>query len=328
MSFLYFILALFACAFSAVSGAFGMRFIIERKREIAEREDPRDTRIRDLQAKIRLAANEQSHNRTTAASATEHVKLAHERIVTLLDAIQDLKNTVQSQDALRTDSQGEAQLLHDKLSVATKQLESIRQRNQELEIELSVAHEPEMLSAPQADDEIDDSEATAFEATIVDNSPSLIQSLTGELDRWKRHCHVLGDELKSHRERVSEIDEATTPDAPIADAQTTDAPTNETPTTDVKSTIPDIDELTDIRGIGAVLARKLHMLGIYRFEELANLSEDGMERAQQLIPDFHRRMKRDNWLEQARVLHENKYHQDSEDSEDNTPEYADCSALS
>jgi len=282
MTILYFILTLFACAISALAGAFGTRFVIERNREIAEREDPRDTQIRGLQAQIKLAANERTQNSLAAASATEHVQLAHDRIDKLLAEIESLKSSSQNQESLLSSDNDEKELLRNKLSAADAQLDTLKQRNQELEIELSVAVEPDMLSTNEA--ETDESDTDPFDPADSDGSPSLIQALTGELDRWKHHCHVLGDELKNQRQRATEVNEA------IADV----------------TTIADIDELTDIRGIGAVLARKLHTLGIYRYEKLLNLSDDDMERARQLIPDFDRRMQRDNWLEQARMLHDSK----------------------
>jgi len=291
MAILYFILALFACVVSGIGGAFGMRFVIERNREIAEREDPRDTQIRDLQAKIKLTGNAMAQNHKKAESATEHVGLAHNRIIQLLDEVEDLKNSVQNQEAVQGTDGGERELLRDKLSAATRQLDTLRQRNQEMEVELSLVREPDMLLAhdiddESADDEMEDCETDPFTPTVTDGSPSLIQALTDELDRWKRHCHVLGDELKNQRHRVTEADEVAA---------------------NAAAAIPEIDELTDIRGIGAVLARKLHTLGIYRYENLLNLSDDDLERALQLIPDFERRMKRDDWLEQARILHASKY---------------------
>ena len=286
MSILYFILALFACTVSGIGGAFWMRFVIERNREIAEQEDPRDTKIRDLQAKIKLIGDDMTHDRAKAVSATEHVKLAHDRITELLDETKDLKRSLQNKEALQGNDSDEKELLRDKLSVANKQLDTLRQRNQELEVELSVTSEPDMLAAPDddspdSDEEPEERESDPFTPTVADSSPSLIHALTGELDRWKRHCHVLGDELKNQRDRVIETDEVTT---------------------DATAATTEIDEFTDIRGIGNVLARKLHMLGIYSYENLLSLSDDDIERARQLIPDFERRMERDGWLEQARTL--------------------------
>ena len=292
MSILYIFLALLACIISGIAGAFSARFNIERKREIAEQEDPRDTKIRDLQAKIKLIGDDMKRDRAHAISATEHVKLAHDRIIELLDETNKLKRGLENQGALKDNNDDEIELLRDKLSVANKQLDTLKQRNQQLEVEISVVNEPDMLATADDDDDDDthDDEAEAqevdpFTPTVTDDSPSLIHALTDELDRWKRHCHVLGDELKTQRNRIHETEDS-------ADGATT--------------TIQEIDELTDIRGIGAVLARKMHKLGIYSYQNLLNLSADDLERARQLIPDFERRMARDNWLEQARMLQTSK----------------------
>jgi len=291
MSTLFVILTPAAFIATGVAGAFGMRLFMERNRVIAEREDPRDTKIRDLQATVKLTQKDLTLKRSSAGEKTEHLKFAHTRIDELLDRISKLKDKYASCVILLEQEIGAKDVLQDQLSVAKTQLETLKERNQELELQLRAAEEPDMLnaSAHGADSnshEVDDgSLAEVFSAPLEeDGSPSLIQSLTGELDRWKHHCHVLGNELKHQRDRIT----------PEPAHQTFDTADN-------------IDELTDIRGIGSALARKLHELGIFRFQELINLGTDELKRARTLIPDLERRMKRDDWINQARSLHQNKY---------------------
>ena len=93
-----FSLALIACAISAFGGVFYQRFLQERNREIAEREDPRDTQIRDLQAKIKLINDDMRRDRKTAAEAEEHVRLAHERIVELLEQRDTLNRSLETSE--------------------------------------------------------------------------------------------------------------------------------------------------------------------------------------------------------------------------------------
>jgi len=291
MSTQFVILAFAACVVTGVAGAFGMRFYIERRRVIAEREDPRDTKIRDLQATVKLAHKDLTLKRSSAGEKAEHLKLAHARIDELLDRISKLKDKYASCVVLLEKEIGAKDILQDKLSVAKAQLETLKENNQELALQLRASDEPDMLgpATHEADSNSDDDDggplADMFSSALEeDSSPSLIQSLTGELDRWKHHCHVLGNELKHQREQIT----------PEAVQQTND-------------NAESIDELTDIRGIGAVLARKLHQVGIFRFQELVNLGEDELERAQALIPDLQRRMKRDDWIDQARTLYQTKY---------------------
>jgi len=291
MSILLFILAFLACIATAAGGAWGMRWFMERNRVVPDREDPRDTKIRGLLAQMRMAKNDMLRNRDIATESQEHVKLAHGRIEELAARTAKATNRAESAEADLRAAHADKDLLRDKLSVASQQLDTLKQRNQELEVELSVTQDGDMLDgAPpytEATEDGDGDELGAFETPNVDETaPSLLHSLTAELDRWKRHCRVLGDELKLQRERLEQM------------GQTTD--TDDNP-------FDSIDELTDIRGIGHVIARKLHQLGIYRYKELASLTGDDRERAQMLIPDFERRLRRDRWQDQARELHLEKY---------------------
>ena len=292
MSTLFVILALGACIATGIAGAFGMRFYIARNRMIAEREDPRDTKIRDLQASIKLANKDLALKRTSTDESTEHLKLAHTRIDELLHRINKHKEKVATCQTLLETESAAKELLQDKLSVAKTQLEALKEQNQELSLQLTASDEGDMLSPSihESDEksEADDDEPLADMLSPVsedDGSPSLIQSLTEELDRWKHHCHVLGNELKHQREQIKSE-----------------------PKPQKMSTEDAIDELTDIRGIGSVLARKLHEIGIFRFQELINLDTDRLARAQALIPDLERRMQRDDWIDQARTLYQDKYH--------------------
>ena len=268
-----------------------MRWYIERSRQIAENEDPRDTKIRDLLAQMKVARISVLREQKNAQDAAEHLNLAHDRITDVTRRVAGLSEQATVAEANLAQTNSEHDLLKDRLSVARQQLDTLKQRNQELELELEVSasNKSDILDAGNPAEHHDDQEdiETLFTPEVEDDSPSLIHSLSTELDRWKKHCHVLGDELKFQRERITTIAEESTM-------------TNGVP-------YESIDELTDIRGIGNVLARKLHKLGIYRYEALLSLSTDDLERAQLLIPDFVRRMERDCWCEQARTLHDDKY---------------------
>ena len=61
------------------------------------------------------------------------------------------------------------------------------------------------------------------------------------------------------------------------------------------------DDLTRIKGIGNVIERKLHTLGITTFEQIANFETADIERVNQVV-DFAGRIEREKWVEQARGL--------------------------
>ena len=60
------------------------------------------------------------------------------------------------------------------------------------------------------------------------------------------------------------------------------------------------DDLTAIIGIGPALRKKLNEQGIFRFSQIAELSEEDIERLEENIIKFSGRIKRDDWIGQAR----------------------------
>lgn len=67
------------------------------------------------------------------------------------------------------------------------------------------------------------------------------------------------------------------------------------------------DDLKSIVGIGPVLERMLHNLGIMRFQQIANWSERDVAEFDARLHEFPGRIERDQWTTQARELHRAKY---------------------
>lgn len=65
---------------------------------------------------------------------------------------------------------------------------------------------------------------------------------------------------------------------------------------------PAVDDLQRIRGVGPAIERTLNELGIYRFAQIAELSEYEIERIAKRLPAFRSRMHREDWTGQARRL--------------------------
>lgn len=62
------------------------------------------------------------------------------------------------------------------------------------------------------------------------------------------------------------------------------------------------DDLTRIRGVGPVLQRRLHELGVHSLEEIAAWTPEDVERVQSHLAGFPDRIRRDRWVDQARDL--------------------------
>lgn len=62
------------------------------------------------------------------------------------------------------------------------------------------------------------------------------------------------------------------------------------------------DDLSRIKGVGPKLVTMLHELGITRFEQIAALDEAEIERVDSQLGRFKGRIRRDQWVEQAKLL--------------------------
>ena len=67
------------------------------------------------------------------------------------------------------------------------------------------------------------------------------------------------------------------------------------------------DDLKLIVGIGPVLERMLHLLGIGTYRQIAHWTEREIDEFDARLPEFPGRIRRDTWVVQARELHVSKY---------------------
>ena len=67
------------------------------------------------------------------------------------------------------------------------------------------------------------------------------------------------------------------------------------------------DDLKLIVGIGPVLERMLFQLGISTYGQIARMNDRDIDELDGRLPEFPGRIRRDEWVKQARVLHQYKY---------------------
>ncbi|MGF1528146.1 MAG: NADH:ubiquinone oxidoreductase, partial [Candidatus Competibacterales bacterium] len=67
------------------------------------------------------------------------------------------------------------------------------------------------------------------------------------------------------------------------------------------------DDLQAIRGVGPTLARWLYSRGISSFRQLATLTEADVNRLEAELLRFRGRVRREDWIGQAKALHFDKY---------------------
>ena len=69
----------------------------------------------------------------------------------------------------------------------------------------------------------------------------------------------------------------------------------------------EVDDLTEIIGIGKVFERTLHDLGIYHFRQIAAFGPVEIARINSELKEFKGRVEHDDWIGQAKDLHFRKY---------------------
>lgn len=65
---------------------------------------------------------------------------------------------------------------------------------------------------------------------------------------------------------------------------------------------PTGDDLSKLKGVGPKLVSLLQSLGITRYEQIASWSEEDIDRIDAQLGSFTGRIRRDNWVEQAKYL--------------------------
>ncbi len=62
------------------------------------------------------------------------------------------------------------------------------------------------------------------------------------------------------------------------------------------------DDLQMIKGVGPAIEKTLNELGIFSFQQIADMSEYDIDRVARRLKGFHSRIHREDWIGQARVL--------------------------
>lgn len=107
------------------------------------------------------------------------------------------------------------------------------------------------------------------------------------------------DQNTSYDEGINE-DDSDQPDTVIDDDEQTveaDALVNDSEVADDAS-----DDLKQIKGVGPAIEKTLNDLGIYRFNQIAEMSEYDIDRVAQQMKGFRSRIYREDWVGQARSL--------------------------
>ncbi len=133
--------ALLGCA----SGAALMRWRHQRGREVAEREDSRDTQIRELLAALKVARDDAARGKAALEAAAADAAAREEQLAELqsrLDAA--IRAEADCRALLEQESSAQARA-QEQLLAQRRETERLAGRVQELELEISVAQTTDLL---------------------------------------------------------------------------------------------------------------------------------------------------------------------------------------
>ena len=170
-----------------------------------------------------------------------------------------------------------------------------------------------------------DLNARGLQESVAKQKDDKISQLSRELENWQQRLPPL---LERYRTRD---DEARQLEAELAEAhqRIEELENGEAQSETRIEPVRDPDELTDgrgasndpidsgiqemprddlkrIKGVGPAIEKTLNELGIFRFEQIAEMSEYEIDRVAQRLKGFHSRTYREDWMGQARELLERR----------------------
>ena len=134
-----------------------------------------------------------------------------------------------------------------------------------------------------------DSEAAALRRELVDRELAIDRLATFTRERAELFRTLADTRAETARYRQLVIDIETNAPPPIL------------------AGMGEPDDLKLIVGIGPVLERMLHSLGVMTFRQIARWTDREVAEFDAKLPEFPGRIVRDQWVTQARALHQSKY---------------------
>jgi len=287
-----------------------------------------------------LASNKDAKNR--AKELSEAVQEAYARRDQLQREIKDIRSTLEvamtERDQLQSDMSSQANESADveakdarigKLQLELENwqnrlpplIEKFRQRNEDaekLESDLEEAHERiaeleasfepgETRIEPVRDPEELTDGRDASNDVIDDGEPDLLDSEQAELEEDSVEEDSVEEDPEPN-EVVDEDEEDSVEEDPEPDeVEVVDEDEDEEDS--VAPINGSRDNLKAIKGVGPAIEKTLNEMGIFRYQQIADMSEYDIDRIAKRLKGFRSRIYREDWIGQARDLRE----QDSSD---------------
>jgi len=148
MSILFVLLIAGGCAISAFGGAWFARWRMQRAEVIAEREDLRDTQIRELLAEIKVLGKDAKGAEAAGAEAAERIAVLEAEAEDLRGRLDAANQTADKSETMLRDEVDEKSRLREELIQLRREKDALETRTQELELELRMTSDGAQLLDP------------------------------------------------------------------------------------------------------------------------------------------------------------------------------------
>ncbi len=272
--------------------------------------------LRDRRSSREKAAVSAGWQEQIAAQRTEHDRL--------MGQSRALMDQISQYQASNTDAKNRAKELSTAVRDAYARRDDLQREIKDVRGNLEMA----VQERNQLRSDISSIEGVTANTQLKD---ARINKLQLELDNWQNRLPPLiekfrqrnGDavqleaDLTVARTRIAELEESAeigqTRIEPVIDPNVltdgreacndpSDPIVEENKQTEDESPLPQRDKLQAIKGIGPAIERTLHELGIFRFQQIADMGEYDIDRIANRLKGFRSRIYREDWVGQAREL--------------------------
>lgn len=267
------------------------------------------SRVRDLETEF---TKSRDFYKGQLMSAFEQRKLLERKV-------DDAKSEHESLNNLLTSARSEHESVSNMLATAKVRLESLEglesqlisleADNAELKHDIATANR-EAHSAQRNAEEIETIRRQNQElATCLESMENSRRQYEVDARRYRDQYDQSEQESETLRLKLGDIQNR------LAEMQTEHEDARKA-VTDEQSSVPpfgiesphgDVDDLTEIVGIGKVFEEMLHRLGIYYYRQIASFGPAELARVNAELKEFKGRIEHDDWIGQAKELHFRKY---------------------
>jgi predicted flap endonuclease-1-like 5' DNA nuclease len=240
--------------------------------EAFERRDELQREIKDIRSNLEVAVTERDQLQSDAAARNSHqdiLRQKDERIAKLTRELENWQNRLPPLVERFRERNEQAERLETELKIAEDRIRVLEiEREAVGQTRIEPVRDPEQLT--------DGLDASNDPADDFDEEPREFETDTPDED-----TPVAGQEAEDPGEP-----EPTPESEIVAD---TGAHASR-------------DDLKMIKGVGPAIEKTLNEIGIFRFEQIADMSEYDIDRVAKRLRGFHSRIYREDWIGQARDL--------------------------